>query len=462
MEWSLQMTIQTLVKMQRDYYNQGHTKTYEFREKALKQLYNSVVEHEDEIKEALYKDLNKSSGEAYLTEIGVTLKEIRFLKKHLKKLMKIKRVKSEITNFPAKNFISPSPYGVVLIMSPWNYPIFLTLAPLAGAIAAGNCVVIKPSNYSSHTQDIIEKMILSVYENQFVAVVKGGREENQELLNQKFDYIFFTGSTSVGKVVMEKAAKNLTPVSLELGGKSPTIVTEDAVIDLAAKRIAFGKLINVGQTCVAPDYVLVHKKKQEELITKLKKYITQFYGEQPLKNPDYGKIISRKHFERLVSLFKGQEVAFGGEHDVEIEKIAPTILTNVDLESEVMQEEIFGPILPIIAYDNLEEAIEIVKSKPHPLALYLFTTSKKTIHQVLNSVQFGGGNINDCIMHVASHHLPFGGVGESGMGSYHGKASFETFTHYRSLISKSNLYDLPIRYFPIDKKKEDFIKKVLK
>ncbi|HQN74559.1 MAG TPA: aldehyde dehydrogenase [Bacillota bacterium] len=456
------MTIQTLVKMQRDYYNQGHTKTYEFREKALKQLYNSVVEHEDEIKEALYKDLNKSSGEAYLTEIGVTLKEIRFLKKHLKKLMKIKRVKSEITNFPAKNFISPSPYGVVLIMSPWNYPIFLTLAPLAGAIAAGNCVVIKPSNYSSHTQDIIEKMILSVYENQFVAVVKGGREENQELLNQKFDYIFFTGSTSVGKVVMEKAAKNLTPVSLELGGKSPTIVTEDAVIDLAAKRIAFGKLINVGQTCVAPDYVLVHKKKQEELITKLKKYITQFYGEQPLKNPDYGKIISRKHFERLVSLFKGQEVAFGGEHDVEIEKIAPTILTNVDLESEVMQEEIFGPILPIIAYDNLEEAIEIVKSKPHPLALYLFTTSKKTIHQVLNSVQFGGGNINDCIMHVASHHLPFGGVGESGMGSYHGKASFETFTHYRSLISKSNLYDLPIRYFPIDKKKEDFIKKVLK
>lgn len=462
MEWSLQMTIQTLVKMQRDYYNQGHTKTYEFREKALKQLYNSVVEHEDEIKEALYKDLNKSSGEAYLTEIGVTLKEIRFLKKHLKKLMKIKRVKSEITNFPAKNFISPSPYGVVLIMSPWNYPIFLTLAPLAGAIAAGNCVVIKPSNYSSHTQDIIEKMILSVYENQFVAVVKGGREENQELLNQKFDYIFFTGSTSVGKIVMEKAAKNLTPVSLELGGKSPTIVTEDAVIDLAAKRIAFGKLINVGQTCVAPDYVLVHKKKQEELITKLKKYITQFYGEQPLKNPDYGKIISRKHFERLVSLFKGQEVAFGGEHDVEIEKIAPTILTNVDLESEVMQEEIFGPILPIIAYDNLEEAIEIVKSKPHPLALYLFTTSKKTIHQVLNSVQFGGGNINDCIMHVASHHLPFGGVGESGMGSYHGKASFETFTHYRSLISKSNLYDLPIRYFPIDKKKEDFIKKVLK
>ena len=456
------MTIQTLVKMQRDYYNQGHTKTFEFREKALKQLYNSVIEHEDEIKEALYKDLNKSSGEAYITEIGVTLKEIRYLKKHLKKLMKIRRVKSEITNFPAKNLISPSPYGVVLIMSPWNYPIFLTLAPLAGAIAAGNCVVIKPSNYSSHTQDIIEKMILSTYDNQYVAVVKGGREENQELLNQKFDYIFFTGSTSVGKVVMEKAARNLTPVSLELGGKSPTIVTEDAMIDLAAKRIAFGKLINVGQTCVAPDYILVHKKNQEELIFRLKKYINQFYGEQPLKNPDYGKIISRKHFDRLVSLLKDQEVAFGGEYDAEKEKIAPTILTNVDLESEVMQEEIFGPILPIIAYDNLEEAIEIVKSKPHPLALYLFTTSKKTVHQVLNSVQFGGGNINDCIMHVASHHLPFGGVGESGMGSYHGKASFETFTHYRSLISKSNLYDLPIRYFPIDKKKEDFVKKVLK
>ena len=456
------MKISDLVNKQRDYYNLGETRKYENRRKALKQLYNGIVANENNIKEALLKDLNKASGEAYLSEIGVTLKEIRYLLKHLKKFMKNKRVRTEITNFPAKSFISPFPYGVTLIMSPWNYPIYLTLAPLAGAIAAGNTVVIKPSNYSPATSDVIEKLISETYNHEFVTVVKGGREENQDLLNQRFDYIFFTGSTSVGKIVMEKASKNLTPVSLELGGKSPTIVTEDAKIDLAAKRIVFGKLINSGQTCVAPDYILVDRKKETELIEKLVFYIKEFLGEEPLNNPDFGKIINGKHYQRLMDLIKNQDVEFGGYGDKDTSRICPTILKNVDPNSPVMQEEIFGPILPVISYDNMNEAIDFVNNRPHPLAFYLFATSKDTINNFLNNCQFGGGCINDTIMQVASDYLPFGGVGDSGMGNYHGKASFETFTHYRSIIKKSNLIDLPIRYLPISKKKEALIKKVLK
>ena len=456
------MKISDLVNKQRDYYNLGESRNFENRKKALKQLYNGIVANENNIKEALLKDLNKASGEAYLSEIGVTLKEIKYLLKHLKKLMKDKRVRTEITNFPAKSFISPFPYGVTLIMSPWNYPIYLTLAPLAGAIAAGNTVVIKPSNYSPVTSDVIEKMISEIYSQEFVAVVKGGREENQDLLNQRFDYIFFTGSTSVGKIVMEKASKNLTPVSLELGGKSPTIVTEDAKIDLAAKRIVFGKLINSGQTCVAPDYILVDKSKEKELIEKLIFYIKDILGDQPLTNPDFGKIINEKHYQRLIGLIENQDIEFGGYGDKETLRICPTILKNVDPSSPVMQEEIFGPILPVISYDNLNEAINFVNARPHPLAFYLFATSKNTINGFLNNCQFGGGCINDTIMQVASDYLPFGGVGDSGMGNYHGKASFKTFTHYRSIIKKSNLIDLPIRYLPISKKKEALIKKVLK
>ena len=456
------MKISDLVNKQRDYYNLGQTRKYENRIKALKQLYNGIVDNENNIKEALLKDLNKASGEAYLSEIGVTLKEIRYLLRHLKKFMKNKKVRTEITNFPAKSFISPFPYGVTLIMSPWNYPIYLTLAPLAGAIAAGNTVVIKPSNYSPATSDAIEKLISEIYPQEYVAVVKGGREENQDLLNQRFDYIFFTGSTSVGKIVMEKASKNLTPVSLELGGKSPTIVTEDAKIDLAAKRIIFGKLINSGQTCVAPDYILVDRKKEKELIEKLIFYIKDFLGDEPLSNPDFGKIINEKHYQRLVDLVKDQDVEFGGYGDLDTLRICPTILKNVDPNSPVMQEEIFGPILPVISYDNIDEAINFVNMRPHPLAFYLFATSKDVIDKFLNSCQFGGGCINDTIMQVASDYLPFGGVGDSGMGNYHGKASFETFTHYRSIIKKSNLIDLPIRYLPISKKKEALIKKVLK
>ena len=455
------MKIADIVNKQRDYYKQGETKHYEFRKQALKKLYDAVVENEDKIKEALYKDLGKSSGEAYLTEIGVTLKEIKFLLKHLKKLMKNRRRKTEITNFPATSFISPSPYGVALIMSPWNYPIYLTLAPLAGAISAGNTVVVKPSNYSSFTSDAIHDMLAEAFAEEYITVVKGGRQENQDLLNQKFDYIFFTGSTSVGKIVMEKAAKNLTPVSLELGGKSPTIVTENADIDLSAKRIIFGKLINAGQTCVAPDYILVDENVKDELLEKLVKYIKEFYGEDPLLNSHLGKIINEKHYERLLGLIENQTVVFGGKGIREEQKICPTILKDVAWDSDVMNEEIFGPILPVLSYESIEEAIEMINARPHPLAFYLFTKDKSLMKRFLRECHFGGGCINDTIMQVASDYLPFGGVGESGMGKYHGKASFDTFTHYRSIIKKANWLDVPIRYFPITEKKEKLIKKVL-
>jgi len=456
------MIIKELVQKQRKYFNTHVTKTYEYRKEALNKLYDAIFKYEDEIKEALYLDLHKSPGEAYLTEIGVTLKEIKYQIKHLKKMMKNKRVKTEITNFPAKSFISSSPYGVVLIMSPWNYPVFLTLAPLAGAIAAGNTVVIKPSNYSPNTSDIMEKIILQTFSKEYIAVVKGGREENQDLLNQKFDYIFFTGSTNVGKIVMEKASKNLTPISLELGGKSPTIVTKDAKIDLAAKRIVFGKLINVGQTCVAPDYVLVDKSVEKLLIEKLIFYIKEFYGDNPLKNDKYGKIINKKHFERLLGLIPKDKIAYGGEFDEETLKIHPTILKDITADDSIMQEEIFGPILPVLTYESIDEAVDFVNDRPHPLAFYLFTTDKAIMKDLLNRCQFGGGCINDTIMQVASDYLPFGGVGDSGMGSYHGKKSFQTFTHYRSIIKKSNVIDIPLRYFPVSEKKEKFIKKVLK
>ena len=456
------MSIKQLVDKQREYFKEGNTKSYEFRKASLKKLYDTIIQHEELIKEALYLDLNKSSGEAYLTEIGVTLKEINYLLKHLRKLMKDKKVRTGIAHFPAASVISPSPYGVTLIMSPWNYPIYLTLASLAGTIAAGNTAVIKPSNYSSNTSNAIETLIKTAFDEEYITVVKGGREENQDLLNQKFNYIFFTGSTTIGKIVMEKAAKNLTPVSLELGGKSPTIVCEDAKIDLTAKRIIFGKLINVGQTCVAPDYVLVDEKVKDKLIDRMVFYIKEFYGDNPLENPSYGKIINAKHYERLLGLIENEKVVHGGKGNLEKEKIEPTILDDISLDSKVMGEEIFGPILPIITFKKLDEALEIINDRPHPLALYLFTTSNSTIDLVLNTCQFGGGCINDTIMQVASDYLPFGGVGDSGMGKYHGEASFETFSHYRSIIKKSTVIDVPLRYFPVSKKKEKIIKKVLK
>jgi len=459
---NVRMMIKDVVKKQRSFFQTNASKSYQFRKKVLVQLYDAIVSKQEAIEEALYLDLNKSKHEAYLTEIGLTLKEIRFFKKHLKKWMKAKKVKTEIYNFPAKSYQLPTAYGVVLIMSPWNYPFYLTMAPLIGALASGNTAIVKPSNYAHHTADLIEKIMHDLFSEDYVKVIKGGREENQALLDQKFDYIFFTGSTKVGKIVMEKAAKNLTPVTLELGGKSPTIVAQDANIDLAAKRIAFGKLINVGQTCIAPDYLLVHEDIKDEFIDKLKDHMIDFVGKEPIKNTNYGKIINQDHFERLVNLMQNQHLIYGGDKDQSNLKISPTILDEVSLDDDIMQEEIFGPLLPIITFKNLDETVKIINSKPHPLALYLFTKSNQAIQKILDHCQFGGACINDTLTQVTSDYLPFGGVGQSGMGQYHGKASFNTFTHHRRIVKQSHWFDIPLKYMPFTKKKMKMIKRVLK
>lgn len=456
------MKIKDLVIKQREFYLTNTTLSYDFRINALKKLKDAIILYEEKLKDALKADLGKSSYEAFLTEIGVTLKEISYISKNLKKYMKNKKVKTSLVDFPAKSFRSPHPYGVVLVISPWNYPVYLTFAPLVGAIAAGNTVILKPSNYSPNASLVIQDIISQTFSEEFVTTVLGGREENQALLDQKFDYIFFTGSVNVGKVVMEKAAKNLTPISLELGGKSPTIVCKDANIELAARRIAFGKYLNSGQTCVAPDYLFIDNEVKDKFLVEFKKSVLKFYGETPIQNNDYPKIINEKHFSRLLGLIKDQTVFMGGESDKQLLKITPTVLENVNQESPIMQEEIFGPILPVMTFDSLQEPIDYINNNPHPLALYLFTDSRKTEKEVLAKCNFGGGCINDTIMQVASDYLPFGGVGESGMGAYHGKSSFDTFTHYRSIIRKSTIFDLKVRYLPVTKLKEKLAKFFLK
>ncbi len=456
------MEIKDLVMKQRKFYQTNTTLTYEFRMNALKKLKSAIILYEDKLKAALKADLGKSDYEAFLTEVGVTLKEISYLSKNLKKYMKNKSVKTSLVDFPAKSFRTPHPYGVVLVISPWNYPAYLSFAPLVGAIAAGNTVVLKPSNYSPNTSNVIQEIISQTFSEEYVATVLGGREENQALLEQKFDYIFFTGSVSVGKIVMEKASKNLTPISLELGGKSPTIVCKDANIELSARRIAFGKLLNSGQTCVAPDYLFIHEDVKAQFLEEFQKSVIKFYGDNPLSNPDYPKIINEKHFKRLLGLVKEQKVFMGGDNDQSLRKISPTVLDNVDRSSPIMQEEIFGPILPVLTFKDIQEPISYINNNPHPLALYLFTSSKSTEKRFLTECNFGGGCINDTIMQVASDYLPFGGVGESGMGAYHGKSSFDTFTHYRSIIKKSTIFDLKVRYLPVTKLKEKLAKFFLK
>ncbi|MCL2885072.1 MAG: aldehyde dehydrogenase family protein, partial [Oscillospiraceae bacterium] len=362
---------------------------------------------------------------------------------------------SPLKQFPSRCWRRPEPYGVVLLMSPWNYPFQLTVAPLVGALAAGNCAVVKPSAYSPATSAIIARMIRECFDEQYVAAVEGGRQENQALLHQKFDYIFFTGSVAVGKTVMAAAAENLTPVTLELGGKSPCLVDETADIKMAAKRIAWGKFLNAGQTCVAPDYVFVHSKVKAALLAELAKCVKMFYGDDPLVCEDYPKMINDKHFDRVMGLTQGEQIHIGGQSDKERLKIAPTVLDNVNFDSPVMGEEIFGPVLPVIAFDDLKEAVNEINRRPKPLALYVFTSNKQNENFVLNNVRFGGGCVNDTVVHLATSHMPFGGVGESGTGGYHGRASFDTFTHYKSILKKSRRIDLPLRYPPY---KEGFLK----
>lgn len=453
--------VKEALEKQRMFFDEGKTRNLDFRIEKLNILRKSIIDNENEIMDALKKDLNKAPFEAYETEIGLVLEELKYTIKHLPRWMGNKRIKTPIAHFLSKSFTYSEPHGIVLIMSPWNYPFQLAIAPLIGAIAAGNCSIIKPSEYSSNTAVIIEKLINENFDETYISVVRGGREANKTLLDEKFDYIFFTGSPTVGKVVMEAASKHLTPVTLELGGKSPCIVDETANIDLAAKRIAWGKFLNAGQTCVAPDYLMVHSSVKDKLIDKMKEYITEFYGAVPCNNGDYPKIINEKHFNRLLNLMKSGNIVHGGQYNDKTYQITPTILDKVTWDSAVMREEIFGPIFPVLEFENLKEVISVVNKHPKPLALYLFTNDKDREKDIIQNISFGGGCINDTIVHLATSYMPFGGVGESGMGGYHGKASFDTFSHKKSILKKSNLLDIPLRYPPF-KNNLKLLKKLMK
>ncbi|ACL20215.1 Aldehyde Dehydrogenase [Desulfitobacterium hafniense DCB-2] len=440
--------IKEILVKQKAFFQTGKTKELQFRVDMLNKLRSAIKIHEEEIMAALKADLNKAPFEAYATEVGMVLEELNYTLKHISSWVKPKRVRTPLVHFPSASYLYTEPYGSVLIMSPWNYPFQLALAPLVGAISAGNCAVLKPSEYSANTSAMIERIVKEIFDESFVAVVRGGREANKTLLNEKFDYIFFTGSVGVGKTVMESAARHLTPVTLELGGKSPCIIDDTADLELAAKRIVWGKFLNAGQTCVAPDYLLVHRTVKEKLIQEIKKSITAFYGHDPLGNEDYPKIINQKHFERLLGLLKSGRVVEGGRSDEKTRRIAPTILDDVTWESPVMQEEIFGPLLPVLEFESFDAALAMVNQHPKPLALYLFTRSKDHEAQAISKTSFGGGCINDTIIHLANPNLRFGGVGESGMGQYHGKGSYDTFSHTKSIMKKSNKLDIPLRYPP--------------
>lgn len=454
--------IKDILQQQNHFFSSGKTIPAEFRLKQLESLKEAMIRHEADLAAALKEDLGKSRMESYMCEIGLTLSELTWMQKHLRSLMRSKRVSTPAAQFAAKSFRSPSPYGTVLIMSPWNYPVLLTLDPLIDAIAAGNTAVVKPSAYAPCTFDVMKTMIEECFPAHYVAVVDGGRAENQALLQQRFDMIFFTGGKTVGREVLRHAAEYLTPVTLELGGKSPCIVDSTAKIRLAAKRIVFGKYLNCGQTCVAPDYILCDKRIRDELITAILAEIEKQFGKEPLKNPNYGKIINEKHFERILGLINGEKLVYGGQSEPESLRIAPTVLNNITWDDAVIGEEIFGPLLPILTFDTLDEALDTVESHPHPLALYFFSEDKAAQKKVLDTCRFGGGCINDTIIHLATSDMPFGGVGESGMGSYHGRVGFETFSHYRSIVDKKTWMDLPIRYQKYTGLKEKMMRMFLK
>lgn len=453
----------TLLEQQRSYFARGATLSLDFRIKQLKLLKSLLQQHESDITEALKRDLNKSSTEAILSEIILVTDEIDFIIKHLKNWIRPQKVSTPFpTLWPGKSYIHSEPYGSVLIIGPWNYPFMLIMSPLIGAIAAGNCAVVKPSEIANHTQDIILKLINEHFPPEYIVAVKGGHDEVTQLLQEKFDYIFFTGGTQIGKIIMEAAAKHLTPLTLELGGKSPCIVDESANLDFAARRIAWAKTTNAGQVCIAPDYLYVHRKNKDAFIEKLKNTIQQFYGDDAETSSSYGRIINRKHFDRLSALMQNGKIIFGGKTNADNLYIAPTFIENLSWDDPIMQEEIFGPLLPIIPYDNIEEVIHHVKARSKPLALYLFTQDKNNEQKILDHISFGGGCVNDCIMHVANVNLPFGGVGMSGMGNYHGKFSFETFSHRKSIYKKTMCFDLKLEYPPYSAKKLWWIKQLFK
>ena len=454
--------IKCLLEKQRKYYKSGATIPVKFRIEQLKKLYQTVKKYQNQVNDALTADLGKSHFEGFMCESGLVLSEISYMIRHVKKFAKRKTVATPITNFASHSYKQPVPYGNTLIMSPWNYPFLLTIDPLADAIAAGNTAIVKPSAYSPATSKIIEKIVTECFAPEYVAVVTGGRAENRALLEQKFDFVFFTGSQAVGKEVLRHTAEHLTPAVLELGGKSPCIVEKSANIKLAAKRIVFGKYLNCGQTCVAPDYILCENSVKDAFIKEVITQIKKQYGDTPLENKNYGKIINERHFERLCGLIDQKKVVFGGETNPKTNQIAPTVMDHVTESDAVMGEEIFGPILPILSFADFDTLVEDLKGKEKPLALYLFSGNKKHIDRVTKELSYGGGCINDVVVHLATSEMGFGGVGESGMGSYHGKDGFEAFSHHKSVMDKKTWLDLPMRYQPYNKLYEKLLHIFLK
>lgn len=452
-------TIPRLIQQQREFFRTEQTYPIAFRLEQLTKLKQAIIDRQADIVQAAKADLGRPAFEAYF-EIA-TLGEINLALKQLKNWVKPKRVKSPIDQFPASAWIQPDPLGVVLIIGPWNYPFQLMMSPLVGAIAAGNCAILKPSEHAPHTSQVVAQLIAATFDPSYVAVTEGDAEISKQLLAERFDHIFFTGGTAIGRIVMTAAAQHLTPVTLELGGKSPCIVDQDTHIDRTAKRIAWGKLINTGQTCVAPDYLLVQSQIKPELVDRIKYYIKEFYGDNPAVSPDYGRIIHRQHFDRLVAYLDRGEIVLGGDYNAADRYLAPTLIDGVTWDDPVMQDEIFGPILPILTYDNLEDAISQVNARPKPLALYFFSQDRAKQERVLQATSSGGVCINDTVMHITANNLPFGGVGESGIGAYHGKASFDTFSHSKSVLRREFWLDLGWRYAPYTAQKLKQIKGIV-
>jgi len=458
-----QSLAQSMLNEHNKFFITGETRNIDYRISALKRLKTTIKKYEKEIINALYKDLGKSEFEAYGTEIGFVLDSIGNFIKHSKNWAKPKKVRTALHQFPSKGYIMYEPYGTVLIIGPFNYPFQLLIEPLVGAIAAGNCAILKPSESTPTVSGLVKKIIEETFEEKYIRVIEGEKETTSALINLAFDYIFFTGSVPVGRIVMKAAAENLVPVTLELGGKSPVIVDKTANLELAAKRILWGKLINAGQTCIAPDYILVHKHIKDSFIEKLKSTVVSFYGSDASNSSDYGRIVSIKQFERLVAIIEKDKnkIIYGGHSDADTLYIEPTIIDKVNWQDAVMHDEIFGPIMPILEYEELEEVIEIITDRPKPLSLYVFTQDKNVEAAILNRISFGGGAVNDTISHMASSNMPFGGVGNSGMGAYHGKDSFETFSHRKSILKKSTSIDIKL-IFPPYGNRTKLIRKILK
>lgn len=455
------MDYKKAVDRQRRFYDSGRTREYAFRKTALLKLQVSLHRYEGELCKALQKDLRKSSSESMMAEIGLTESELKFHLKHLREWMCPKKVPTPLSQFPAKSFRVPEPYGVALIMAPWNYPVLLCLEPLIAAIAAGNCVILKPSAYAPAVSKVLAKMLGEIYPSKYVLTAEGGRQENISLLEQRYDKIFFTGGAEVGKLVLQRAAEHITPVTLELGGKSPCIVDQTADLKLAAKRIAFGKLLNCGQTCVAPDYLLIHKSVKEKFLTYYEKELEQMLGAHPFENPNYPRMVNEKHYKRVMKLMQLEHVRLGGYGERDTLQIVPTVVDEVTLDSPIMKEEIFGPVLPVLTFDTKEDVLKITRHFEKPLACYLFTRNRPMMCFVLRQISFGGGCINDTIVHLATSHMGFGGVGGSGMGSYHGKDGFDCFSHNKSIVKKANWLDMPMRYQPYMGWKDRIIRRFL-